>query len=101
MHAYTGSDLPSFAGFAALCVVVGVLTVLLEYALAVGMWAPRFRGRLFVIALVFHGLIYVSFPVGTFSVVMALLLLSFFPPDQVHTVIDRLSSPAPRSSEET
>ncbi len=91
MHFYTGSDLPNLPGFVAMCQLGGVLTPLLEYALAFGMWIPRFRWPLFLAALLFHALIYVSFPVSTFSVVMALLLLSFFPPDEVDAALRRLA----------
>jgi hypothetical protein len=90
MWNYVGSDYPDFPGFHLMMVVISWITVLLEYAL-IGLLFGRFRKWLVLPGLLFHGLIYILLPVGTFSLTMWALYLSFFDPDKVHALIDEIS----------
>lgn len=90
MWLYTGSDYPDFPGLHILMIIISWATVLLEYAL-IGLLFKRFRKWLVLPGLLFHGLIYILLPVGTFSLTMWTLYLSFFDSDKVHELIDELS----------
>lgn len=92
----TGSDPVPFPGFAALCAVASVITVALEYLLAVGLFVRPWQRWLFPIGLVFHGILYVSIPVGTFSLTMAVLYLAYADPQAVHRAVETLTR-SPRS----
>ncbi|MCB9759403.1 MAG: HTTM domain-containing protein [Alphaproteobacteria bacterium] len=90
MTIYLGSDPPAIPAFHALCVIMAVSTVLLEYALAFAPWFARWRTPVLLAGVVFHAIIYYSLPVATFTGTMWLLYLAWYPPDQVHDVLDRL-----------
>lgn len=77
-----GSDL--------LLTVSSVGTVALEYALAVGLFFPWGRRWLMPLGVLFHAAIYLSVPVGTFSILTVFLYLAFFPPEQVERVARRV-----------
>jgi hypothetical protein len=85
------SDPPNVAGWHAFIASASVATVLLEYALAGGLWIPALRRWLVPIGIAFHIVIYVTLPVTVFSALSCLLYLCYFDPDQVHAAIDRLS----------
>ncbi len=87
---YGSADPVELPGFAVLCCVLAVSTVVIEGALAVGLWIPRFRGPVAVLGLLFHGALFMALPVGPFSATMAALYLAYFDPDAVHRAIDRL-----------
>lgn len=98
MSQYWGSDWPAWPGFAATMMVLAVSAVLVELALAIGMFFPRWHPVLVPTAVVFHGIIYFTVPVATFTATMYVLLLAFVPADRVHAVIDRLlAAPPPRT----
>ncbi|HMI94350.1 MAG TPA: HTTM domain-containing protein [Polyangiales bacterium] len=88
------SDPPDVPGWRALMLVLAVGTVLLELALAVGLWLPRARRWLIPAGIVLHLSIYIALPVTVFSALSCLLYLAYFDPDEVHRVIDRLSGVA-------
>ncbi len=90
MYFYVGSDLPQSSLFVPLCAAAGVATILFEYLLAVGLWVRRWQGWLIPAALAFHGLIYFTLPVSTFTATMFVLYLCFLDPERVHALIDRL-----------
>ena len=90
MYLYWGSDLPEGPLFSALVLACAWGSVLLEPALAVGLWIPRTRAACFAIGLLFHGLIYYTLPVGTFSLTMWALYLAFLDPDAAHRGLDRM-----------
>lgn len=75
--------------------VVSVLTVLLEFALPLGLWFRRARPLLMGSALLLHGSFYVLLPVGTFSVTMIVLLLAWFDPDEIDALWRRLDGTSP------
>lgn len=87
---YGTADPITLPGFDAIFCALAVGTVVIELALGVGLWIPRFRGPLVVIGLLFHGILFVTLPVGPFSATMGALYLAFFDPDAVHRAIDRL-----------
>ncbi|HJK96230.1 MAG TPA: HTTM domain-containing protein [Polyangiaceae bacterium LLY-WYZ-14_1] len=85
-----------------LAAIGGTGTVLLEYALAFGLWFAGPRRILVPLGILFHAAIHLSFPVGTFSVTTCLLYLAFYPPDEVHRNIDELlgsAGPLPRRAQ--
>jgi len=91
MLLYFGSDYPQWAGFASLCTFLAVSSVLLEYALAFGLFFRRLQPVLIPAGLMFHAIIYYTMPVGTFSLTMGLFYLAYIHPDAVHRLIDMLS----------
>ena len=85
-----GSSEVSGAWFPVIMRIAAVTTVALEYALAVLLFVPRLRRILIPLGLGFHALVYVTLPVHTFSLTMALLYLAVLDPDVVHRRIDTL-----------
>jgi hypothetical protein len=92
---YELEEVPQGAGFRAAAWLAGGAAPAFEYALAFGLLFARTRRWLLVPGLLFHGLIYVTLPVRTFSVTMALLYLAYLDPDAVHDAIDRLEGRVP------
>ncbi len=66
-----------------LMMLTAIVTVLLEYALALLAFIPRFRPYLLA---GFYALL----PVSTFSVTMVLMYLAYFPPDAIADAIARM-----------
>ncbi|MFM2244945.1 MAG: hypothetical protein RL071_1019 [Pseudomonadota bacterium] len=91
MRLYIGSDLPEGAWFGPLMAAVAWGSVLIEPFIAVGLLVPRLRGAAIITGLVFHGLIYWTLPVGTFSLTMGLFYLAAVPPDAVDAGLRRLA----------
>lgn len=92
MTYYSGSVYPSWPGFHELCVLLGVFTVVLEYALAVGLFFPRARRILMPLGVLFHVGLYFTLPVTTFSMTMILLYLAYFDPDDAHRIVEGLQA---------
>jgi uncharacterized membrane protein YphA (DoxX/SURF4 family) len=90
VHLYTNSSYPDWPGFHALAVAASVVTVVLEYALAFGLWVPRARRVLVPLGVAFHLVLYYSVPLSTFTASMCLLYLAFADPERVHASIDVL-----------
>ena len=88
MVKYTGSDYPDWPLFHEASVLLGAATVLLEYALAFGLFLPRLRRFLMPLGVLFHGSLYFVVPVKTFSTTMILLYLAYLEPDDVHRALD-------------
>jgi hypothetical protein len=82
-------------GFDELMVVSSVATVALEYGLAFGLWFAPARTWLIPAGVVFHTVIYVTMPVGTFSVTSCLLYVAFFAPAAVHSGLARMLGAGP------
>ena len=97
LYWHLGSSYPRSPLFAPLVQVTAIGSVLFEYVLAIGLWVRRWQRWLMPAAIVFHGVIYFTMPVLTFTVTTWLLYLLFLPPDAMHRTIDELSghSPAP------
>ncbi len=87
MYIYFGSDYPIFPFFHLLCQIFSILTVLLEYALVVLLWIPKFRAITILSAMIFHALLYFILPVGTFTLSMWLLYLTFINPNRTKEVL--------------
>lgn len=90
MYLYLGSNYPAGSWYPVLCQVLAVTTVILEGALAVGLWIPRVRRVVLPLGMLFHGILYVTLPVSTFSLTMWLLYLAFLDPARVHRFVDTL-----------
>ncbi|MCO4771697.1 MAG: HTTM domain-containing protein [Deltaproteobacteria bacterium] len=69
----------------------GIATVVLEYGLAFGLWFAPARKWLIPAGIIFHLMIYLSFPVGTFSVTSCVLYFAFFAPATVHAWFGRMA----------
>ena len=98
LYYYLGSDLPRWPGFAELMAVVGTGSVVLEYALGVGMLFAFTRRWLVIPGLLLHAGFYVLLPIVTFSATMFLLYLAYFDADTIHSVIDRLGGTPDRNA---
>lgn len=68
----------------------GVLTVVLEYSLALGLFVPRAARVLIPLGVALHVLFYLLIPVSTFSLTCIAIYLVFLDPDAVHAAIDRV-----------
>lgn len=91
MSLYLGSDYPQSPLFHSAMVFLAWAIVLLEYALAFGLFVRPLRRWLIPAGLLFHAVIYVTLPVATFSATMWLLYLAFLDPERVHAFTDRLT----------
>jgi hypothetical protein len=87
LYYYTDSDWPAWPAFQPLMAVFGVGTVLLELALAFGLWFARTRVPLVLAGVALHVGIYFTLEVYTFTVSTVLLYIAFFPPQRVHEVV--------------
>ncbi len=85
---YAGYDYASILGFSALCCIVAITTVILEFLLAFGLYIPRFHKYLMPVGIVLHVLFYLLLPIRTFTLAMILLYLAFIPATSVHRFID-------------
>ena len=87
---YAGYDYASIPGFSALCCIVAITTVMLEFLLAFGLYIPKLRKYLMPIGIVLHILFYVLLPIRTFTLMVILLYLAFIPAASVHRFIDNM-----------
>lgn len=90
MYLYFGSDYPSFPGFHVLMMLSAWVSVALEYWIAIALWLPKQRRAAIIIGVLFHGFIYMTMPVSTFTVTMWLLYLAACDPDAIHRAIDKM-----------
>ncbi|NLE88865.1 MAG: hypothetical protein GX607_20995 [Myxococcales bacterium] len=70
--------------------LAGTGAVVLELALAVGLWLPRARPWLMPLGLALHGVFYVMLPVSTFSAMVWCAYLAFLDRDRLHAFLDEL-----------
>lgn len=94
---YLGSDLPLGTAMTIASASAAVTTVGLEFALAIGVWRPRWHRRLLPLGAAFHAALYVLLPVATFSATMVLLYLAVIDAEAVQRVVVGL---APRGDAE-
>ncbi len=90
MTLYFGSDYPTWSWFPAVCQALAISTVILEFSLGAGLWMRRARPVLIPLGIIFHGILYMTLPVSTFSLTMWLLYLAFIDPDDLHRFVNRL-----------
>ena len=83
---FWGSDAPG-AWFGPTMLVLAVLTVALEYALAIAPWIARVRTPALLAGVALHASFYLLLPVGTFSAAMVLLYLAWLPPEDVRAFL--------------
>lgn len=91
---YLGSDLPRETWFEVLCAGAAIAVVVLELALAVGLWLPRTHRVLLPLGVALHAAMYVLLPVATFSATMVLLYLAALEPEAVERAFARLTGRA-------
>ena len=91
---YPGFDYRSIPGFDALCFLVSIVTVVLEFLLSFGLFIGRLRCYLIPAGIVLHGLFYVLLPIETFTLTILLLYLAFLPADAFHSGIDAIQGNA-------
>jgi hypothetical protein len=94
MYLYLGSDYPKSSLFHPAMVGLAWTTVSVELVLAFGLWFKRLQPWLIPLGLIFHALLYVLLPVGTYSLNMWLLYLAYLDPDAVHRFLDRMAPSA-------
>lgn len=92
---YGTSAPPAIPGFETFCMLGAVGTVVIEGALAVGLWIPRVQRPMMVLGALFHAMLFVVLPVGPFSLTMIALYLAFLDPAVVHRVTARLLGEEP------
>ena len=85
---YAGFDYAPSAWFVSLCQLMAIATVVLEYALALGLPFARTRRYLVLLGLLLHAGFYVLLPVATYSVTMFALYLAYVDPDKVHEFLE-------------
>lgn len=90
MHLYLGSDYPTWPGFHALMVTLSVCAIAIEGVLSVGLFVKRWHHWVLPLGLLLHAVIYVTLPVGTFSLSMAALYIVVVDPKVLHGFIDRM-----------
>jgi len=90
MNFYTGSTAIDTGLTGALFTATAWSTLLLEFALAFGLFFRRTRRYLILPGLLLHGVFYATLSVFTFTVTMWALYLSFLDPEAVHRAIDRM-----------
>lgn len=91
---YFGSDLPLGTSVTIASAIAAIAVVALEFALAIGVWLPRWHRWVLPLGVLFHAVIYVVLPVATFSATMVLLYLAVIDPAAVRRVVAGL---APRA----
>lgn len=90
MHLYLGSDYPTWPGFHGLMVLLSVCAISIEGVLAVGLFVKRWHRWVLPLGLLLHAVIYITLPVGTFSLSMAALYIVVLDPKVLHQGVDRL-----------
>ncbi|MCY1007811.1 HTTM domain-containing protein [Nannocystis pusilla] len=93
---YFGSDLPLGTALTIVSATAAWTVVALEFALAIGVWRPRWHRVLLPLGVAFHAGLYVLLPVHTFSATMVLLYLAVIDPSAVHRAV---AAALPRADE--
>jgi len=96
MEVYSGSSVIHEGPLRLLLAAVACATLLLEFALAFGLYFARSRRWLVLPGLALHAGFYVLLNVSTFSITMMVLYLAFFEPKSLHELFDRLQGTAAR-----
>jgi len=93
MYYYSGSSplAELFPGAETVALLAGTGIVLLEYALAFGLFFASGRRWLVLPGLMLHAAFYASLSVYTYTATVWVLYLAVFDPDAVHRVIERMS----------
>ncbi|MDC0715799.1 HTTM domain-containing protein [Nannocystis bainbridge] len=91
---YFGSDLPLGTAMTIASAIAASSIVALEFALAIGVWRPRWHRVLLPLGVLLHAALYVLLPVHTFSATMVLLYLAVIDPPAVERAVARV---APRA----
>jgi hypothetical protein len=73
-------------------------TVVVEFSLAFGLFIRPVRLPLVLVGAIFHGIIYMTMAVFTFTATILLLYLAFFDPGEVHRGLDKLLGCGTRES---
>lgn len=96
MYVYVGSDRPDgpWLRIAALSGAIGTWVV--ELGLAIAVWFPRWRGWALAVGFVFHALVYVGMPVGTFSATMFVFLLATIDGEVLEGLLARMRTSTER-----
>jgi len=97
MNFYGSSDYPSWPGARLLLLSSAIGTVVLEYALAVGLWFEKPRRWLWLPGVLMHFSMYIFLPAFQITWQMILCYLAFIPGDRAHDFIDELLGHRPSS----
>ena len=83
-YIYLGSDWLDVPGLRLFCMVSAWLTVVIEAYLAIVIWRSQWAKWTWLLAAIFHGLVYLAIPVSTFSATMLVGVAAAFAPRDVH-----------------
>jgi hypothetical protein len=89
---YLGSDYPEWWAYPYVALFLAWSAILIEPVLAIGLYSRRLQRWLVPLGLFFHGVIYYTMPVATFSATMWLFYIAFVDPDDTHWLIEQASS---------
>lgn len=92
---HTGGDVLLYAAFHGACIAAGCAVVILEFALALAVYVPRYRGRLLVLGIALHGIMYLTLSVYTFSAQVWALYLVVVDPADVSDAVDAVGGVNP------
>lgn len=81
---YSAPSFPEWAYFSLLMSVLAWTVLILEYALAFGLFIPRFWALLIPLGIALHIAFYVFLPVSTFSLTCILMYLAILNADDIH-----------------
>lgn len=95
MYYYTGSNYDLIPMFGLVAFALANSVLLLEYALAFGLYIPKARRYLVPLGILLHLGFYALLPVSTFSATVLLLYLAFYDPDDVERRVRGLLVPEP------
>lgn len=97
LYIYGGAQYPHGAAwFPWICRGLAWSTVAMEFLLSFGLFVPHWRPWLMLGGVFFHGFIYLTLPVFTFTATILLTYVAFWDPDEVHRRIDLLLGVSPR-----
>ena len=94
---YGSADPIAIPGFPALMAVSAVVTIAGECALAIFPWIPKLRLPTLLFGVIFHGMLFISLPVGPFSATVWAMYLAYLPAADVDRWV-RMALGAPRES---
>lgn len=93
---YWGADPIDLPGASALFASVAILTVVIEYALAITLFIPRLQRVSMAIGIALHAAIYLLIPVSIFTLTVWATYLAYLHPDRVDRALRSVLSTEPK-----
>ena len=92
---YWGADPIPLLGVSTLFACAAILTVIVEYALALTLFIPRLQRASIAVGLMLHAAIYLLLPVSIFTLTVWATYLAYLDPDRVNAVLRPLLNEPP------